>query len=522
MLIGVPKEIHPDERKVAAAPDTVRRLAKIGHEVVIELGAGVAAKFTDAAYLEAGAKVIADTAAIWSEADLVLKVRAPESHPQLQRHEVDLLKDGGALMGFFWPAQNQILLEKLTAKKASVLAMDCVPRISRAQKMDALSSLANIAGYRAVIEAAHHFGRFFTGQMTAAGSIPPAKVLVIGAGVAGLAAIGTATSLGAVVRAFDTRPEVADQVKSLGAEFLDLKVAEEEDGAGEGGYAKVMSEAYIAAEMDLFARQAMEVDVIITTALVPGKPAPKLVTSGMVESMQEGSVIVDMAAAQGGNCVLTEPDQVVHKCGVTLVGLSDLTSGVPTQASQLYATNLFHLIDEMTEDGRFSVDMEDQVVRGALVTHDGQITWPPPKIEQEQRKPAHVDRVVSAEAVETAKGGNQNLILGCGLGGLAVALLFLGRYAPPDFLQHLTVFVLACFVGWKVVWDVTPALHTPLMSVTNAISGIIVLGALIQVAGSSFSGANVLAAVAIFVAMINVTGGFAVTQRMLRMFRKDG
>ncbi len=522
MLIGVPKEVFPGEKRVAATPDSVIRLRKLGHEVIVEAGAGELAKFPDAAYAEVGATVAESAREVWEKADLILKVRAPEQyHSDSNIHEIDLLREETALMCFIWPAQNKEMLERLREKKVTTLSMDCVPRISRAQKLDALSSMANIAGYRAVIEAAHHFGRFFTGQVTAAGNVPPAKVLVIGAGVAGLAAIGTAVSLGAVVRAFDTRPEVADQVKSLNAEFLDLKVELDEDGEGGGGYAKVMSKEYIAAEMELFAQQAMEVDIIITTALIPGKKAPELITAGMVKSMKEGSVIVDMAAAQGGNCALTEPEEVVTKYGVSIIGLTDLTSRVPTQSSQLYATNLYHLIDDMTEDGNLAIDMQDEVIRGTLVTHEGMITWPAPPLLNEGRKQAHTGLVETPPAeppqASPAKKATQISIFG----GAAAGLLGLvGHFAPPDFLQHLTVFVLACFVGWQVVWNVTPALHTPLMAVTNAISGIIIVGAVIQVSDNNFSTPNILAGIAIFVAMINVTGGFAVTQRMLRMFRK--
>ena len=518
MLIGVPKEIFPGERRVAATPSTIDKLIKLGHEVCVQSGAGLGANFLDSAYQEAGAKVLPDALAVWQESDLIMKVRAPELNSETNVHELDLVKEGSRIISFIWPSQNEDLIKTLAEKNVSTLAMDCVPRISRAQKMDALSSMANIAGYRAVVEAAHHFGRFFTGQMTAAGSIPPAKVLVIGAGVAGLAAIGTSSALGAVVRAFDTRPEVADQVQSLGAEFLMLDF--EEDGTGEGGYAKVMSDEFIAAEMDLFARQAMEVDIIITTALIPGKPAPKLVTEGMVESMQDGSVIVDMAAAQGGNCACTVPDEVVKQHGVTIVGLSDLTSPVATQASQLLGTNIYHLINDMTKDGELTVDLDDVVVRGALVTHGGDVTWPPPKIEQPSPTP-HAEKVHTddLQAEEEEPQSSPVLATVAGIAGLALFGL-IGLYSPPEFLQHFTVFILACFVGWKVVWSVTPALHTPLMSVTNAISGIIVIGALMQVLGSELNVATILAIVAIFVATINITGGFAVTQRMLKMFQK--
>jgi NAD(P) transhydrogenase subunit alpha len=406
----------------------------------------------------------------------------------------------------------------LAARKATVLAMDSVPRISRAQKLDALSSMANVAGYRAVIEAANHFGRFFTGQVTAAGKIPPAKIMVIGAGVAGLAAIGTASSLGAVVRAFDTRPEVKEQVQSVGAEFLELTFKEE--GSGEGGYAKVMSPEFIKAEMELFARQAMDVDIIITTAQIPGKKAPELITAGMVESMRDGSVIVDLAAEQGGNCALTEPGEVVVRHGVTIIGYLGLPARLPAQSSQLYGTNLRHLLTDMcpNKDGQIQVDMDDDVVRSTTVIKDGTITWPPPKPKVQAiapPKPAPAPPPAKEEPKQKSKGWAGALTLAVG----ALMLAGLGQVAPPAFLAHFTVFVLACFVGYMVIWNVTPALHTPLMSVTNAISGIIVIGALLQVSSSDRL-IVVLAAIAILIATVNVAGGFLVTQRMLRMFRR--
>ena len=523
MKIGIPKEIHPAEKRVAATPETINWIKKLGFSVAVEAGAGSAASFSDDAYREEGVEVIEDTKALWAGSDIILKVRAPEPHPILGVHEAELLKEGQTLISFIWPAQNPELMEMLAARKATVLAMDSVPRISRAQKLDALSSMANIAGYRAVVEAATHFGRFFTGQITAAGKVPPAKVLIIGAGVAGLAAIGAAGSMGAMVRAFDTRPEVKEQVESMGAEFLELDFKEE--GAGKGGYAKVMSPEFIKAEMDLFARQAMDVDIIITTALIPGKPAPELITAGMVESMRNGSVIVDLAAEQGGNCALTEPGEVVVKHGVTLIGYTDLPSRLATQSSQLYGTNLRHLVSDMCKDkdGKLQVDMEDEAIRGATIIKDGEITWPPPAPEVRAapapaQKPATpTPPQVPAEKPEEKPRRWGTLVL------MAVAglILFgLGQVAPPDFLAHFTVFVLAVFVGYMVVWNVTPALHTPLMSVTNAISGIIVVGALLQIGGPLDSIVTILAAVAILIATINVFGGFLVTQRMLRMFRK--
>jgi NAD(P) transhydrogenase subunit alpha len=448
-------------------------------------------------------------------------VRPPETHPELCVDEVELLQDGGTLISFIWPAQNKELMERLAAKRATVLAMDSIPRISRAQKLDALSSMANIAGYRAVIEASQHFGRFFTGQITAAGKIPPAKVLVIGAGVAGLAAIGTAKALGAIVRAFDTRPEVKEQIQSMNAEFLELDFKEE--GTGKGGYAKVMSKEFIKAEMELFARQAMDVDIIITTALIPGKPAPELITKGMVESMKDGSVIVDLAAEQGGNCALTEPDKIVVKHGVTIIGYTDLPSRLPTQSSQLYANNLRHLLTDMTpeKNGAIEVNMDDEVIRGATVIKEGAVTWPPPAPKISAAPPAGAEKKKPALGIKEKKKAllpkPVKALLPVVLGGLA--LFGLGLVAPPSFMTHFTVFVLACFVGYMVIWNVTPALHTPLLSVTNAISSIIIIGALIQVSASSWL-LTALAGIAILITSVNITGGFAVTQRMLQMFRK--
>ncbi len=520
MRIGVPREVHENEARVAATPESVRELIKLGYSVSVEAGAGARAHFPDEGYREAGAEVVADTRALWTHADLVLKVRAPEPHPTLGVHEAELLNEGATLVSFLWPAQNPELMQRLAARKATVLAMDSVPRISRAQKMDALSSMANIAGYRAIIEAAEHFGRFFTGQITAAGKVPPAKVLIIGAGVAGLAAIGTAHGLGAIVRAFDTRPEVKDQVKSMGGEFLTVEL--EEEGSGAGGYAKVMSEAFIQAEMALFAAQAREVDIIVTTALIPGKPAPRLITEEMVRSMADGSVIVDLAAEQGGNCALTEAGKVVVRHGVTLIGYTDLPSRLPTQASRLYATNLRHLLTDLTpgKDGRPVVNMDDEVIRGATVIREGTVTWPPPPptISKAPAKPAAAAKPAPAVKEEAPARAGWGSALALLLG--ALAFFAVGAVAPREFLNHLTVFVLAIFIGYKVIWSVTPALHTPLMSVTNAISGIIVLGALLQISGPLDSMVTVLAIVAVLISTINVAGGFLVTQRMLQMFRK--
>lgn len=524
MKIGVPKEVHSGERRVAVSPGVAEKLVKLGFTIAVETGAGEAADFSDEAYREIGAEVVADARALWAGADIVLKVRAPERHPQFGIDETDLMREGSFLVSFLWPGQYPELMQRLAAKQATVLAMDCVPRLSRAQKLDALSSMANIAGYRAVIEAAHRFGRFFTGQITAAGKVPPAKVFVIGAGVAGLSAIGTAGGLGAVVRASDTRPEVADQIRSLGAEFLEVQYQEE--GAGAGGYAKVMSEGYRSAQWELFARQAMEVDVIVTTALIPGKPAPRLITAGMVESMKRGSVIVDLAAEQGGNCELTVPGEVVVRHGVTIIGYTDLPSRLARQASTMYATNLLHLLEELcpAKDGVVVVNMEDEVIRGTTVVKEGVVTWPPPPVKVAAVPDPKLAVVAPprAEAAKQAVAARKNpvLQLALTLGAAGLALLGLGLVAPPAFLAHLTVFVLACFVGYMVVWNVTPALHTPLMSVTNAISGIIVIGAVLQVT-SPRGVIALLAGTAVLIATINIAGGFLVTRRMLAMFRKE-
>jgi NAD(P) transhydrogenase subunit alpha len=522
-VIGVPKEVFPGEKRVATVPDVVPRLAKLGFSVIVESGAGAEASLSDEAYAAAGATVVPSAADVWSRADIVFKVRAPVAD------EVRLMREGQTLVSFIWPAQNPQLMQDLAARKATVLAMDSVPRMSRAQKMDALSSMANIAGYRAVIEAAQHFGRFFTGQITAAGKVPPAKVFIIGAGVAGLAAIGAAVGLGAIVRANDTRPEVADQVKSLGAEFVPVDYQEE--GSGVGGYARVMSEGFQKAQRETFARQAKEVDIIITTALIPGKPAPKLITAEMVRSMRPGSVIVDLAAEQGGNCELTEPGKVVVKHGVTIIGYTDLASRLATQASTLYATNLLRLLEELArkKDGTIDVNMDDEVIRGATVIRHGEVTWPPPapKLSAAPPKPAAAAAAAPVAAEKKGHGAGAPMAAGTlavlfALG--AILFLLIGAYAPAAFLGHFTVFVLACFVGYMVVWNVTPALHTPLMSVTNAISSIIIIGALVQVAppgeGARPELIRWLAVAGIALTAINMFGGFAVTQRMLSMFRK--
>ena len=528
LMIGVPREVFPGEKRVATVPEVVEKLIKLGFKVAIESGAGDAANFSDDVYRAAGAEIIGGATNLWAAADIVFKVRGPTAD------EVALMREAQTLVSFIWPAQNPELMKQLAARNATVLAIDSLPRmLSRAQKMDALTSQAGVAGYRAVIEAANAFGRFFNGQITAAGKVPPAKVFIAGAGVAGLAAIGTAAGLGAIVRANDTRAEVADQVVSLGGEFV--KVDYEEEGSGGGGYAKVMSEGFQQAQREMYAKQAKEVDIIVTTALIPGKPAPRLITAEMVKSMKPGSVIVDMAAEQGGNCELTVPNEVVVRHGVTIVGYTDLVSRLAKQSSTLYATNLFRLTEELCKtqsvkgDGTINVNMEDEAIRGLTVIKNGEVTWPPPA-----PKLAAVVAAKPAAAPVAAKGKGH----GHGGGGApasatrttvifgiaALVFWFVGANAPAAFLSHFTVFVLACFVGYMVVWNVTPALHTPLMSVTNAISSIIAIGALVQIAPPGEvrpdDWIRWLAVVGIVLTSINMFGGFAVTQRMLAMFRK--
>ncbi len=514
MNIAIPGEVSPQELRVAASPASVEKLVGLGYSVSVEASAGQKASFTDQHYQEAGADIISDTAELYAGADIVLKVNGPTND------EVDLLKEGTTLISFLWPAQNPELLQKLADKKLNVLAMDSVPRISRAQKMDALSTMANIGGYRAVVEAAHHFGRFLTGQITAAGKVPPAKVLVIGAGVAGLAAIGTAKSMGAIVRAFDTRAEVKEQVESMGGEFLTVDI--EEDGAGAGGYAKEMSKEFIEAEMALFREQAKEVDIVITTALIPGRPAPKLWQEDAVKIMKEGSVVVDMAAEQGGNCDLTVPGEVAVKEGVTIIGYTNLATRLPAQASTLYAQNMVHLLAEMTpeKNGELTIDMENEAIRGATVVNSGEITWPPPapKLSAAPAPEKKAATPPPKPKVEEKKPSSAASIIGFWV--VAGLLLFgLGKYSPPSFLSHFMVFVLSVFIGWQVIWNVSHSLHTPLMSVTNAISGIIIVGALLQISSGSWL-ISVLAFFAILLASINVVGGFLVTRRMLAMFRR--
>ncbi|OWY12808.1 NAD(P) transhydrogenase subunit alpha [Thioclava sp. F34-6] len=524
MKIGAPKEIFEGEARVAMTPDSALQLQKLGHECFIETGAGVRAGFTDEAYEAANVTVVKTAAALFKDVDFVIKVRPPSDT------EVKRLKPGQTLISFFYPAQNEELLKAAEKTGANVIAMDMVPRISRAQKMDALSSMANIAGYRAVLEAGNNFGRFFTGQVTAAGKVPPAKVLVVGAGVAGLAAIGASTSLGAITYAFDVRPEVAEQIESMGAEFVYLDFEESQtDGAETGGYAKPSSPEFREAQLAKFRELAPDIDIVITTALIPGRDAPVLWTKDMVEAMKPGSVIVDLAAERGGNCELTVPDQkIVSDNGVTIVGYTDFPSRMATQSSTLYATNIRHMMTDLTpeKDGVVVHDMEDDVTRGATVAYQGEITFPPPKPKVAAiaaQKPKEKAKELTPEekrANEVAafkkQTRNQVTLLAVG----AIVLLGVGLVAPASFMQHFIVFVLSCFVGFQVIWNVSHSLHTPLMAVTNAISSIIILGALLQIGSGSWL-VIVLAALSVFMAGINIFGGFMVTRRMLAMFQKS-
>jgi NAD(P) transhydrogenase subunit alpha len=541
MIVGIAKEVSPGERRVAATPDSVTKLKSLGFDVVLEPHAGLAAGFADDAYTAVGARV-GSQADAWS-ANVVIKVRPPATD------EVDRLQAGQTLISYLYPAQNSALVDRLKTRGVSVVAMDQVPRTTRAQKVDALSSTGNLSGYRAVLEAAHALQRPMGGQTTAAGKILPCKVLVIGAGVAGLAAIGAARALGAIVRAFDTRPVVKEQVASMGAEFLQVEL--DEDGSGQGGYAKEMSPAFIAAEMALFAEQARDVDVIITTALIPGKRAPILITADMVRSMKRGSVVVDLAAEQQGNCELTSPGEAVVVDGVTIIGYTDMPSRLALQASTLYAQNIVHLLDEMGGATKFALDDANDIVRPMTVVKDGVLTWPPPlpvaappASAAKASMPATAGPASAGQAPATAakttsqpapsgsttptKSGSKSHGHGAPtgdtswtvVGAMGVALFVIGLGAPQNFLTHLTVFVLACVIGYQVVWSVTPALHTPLMSVTNAISGIIVVGGMLQIGGGLDSAASVIGAIAIFLAALNISGGFLVTHRMLKMFRR--
>ena len=523
MKIGTPKEVSAGEARVAMTPDSALQLQKLGYECVVESGAGVAAGFADALYREAGVEVVKTASALWKAADIITKVRPPNAT------EAKRLTDGKLLISFFYPAQNTEQMELLAGKGASVIAMDMVPRISRAQKMDALSSMANIAGYRAVIEAGNNFGRFFTGQITAAGKVPPAKVLVVGAGVAGLAAIGTATSLGAITYAFDVRPEVAEQIESMGAEFVYLDFEEaQQDGAATGGYAAPSSPEFREKQLAKFRELAPDVDIVITTALIPGRDAPKLWLADMVGAMKPGSVVVDLAAERGGNCDLTVPDEkIVSENGVTVVGYSDFPSRMAAQSSTLYATNIRHMMTDLTpeKDGQVNHNMEDDVIRGATVAHEGAVTFPPPppKVQAIAAKPKETvpektpeERRAEEAAAFQQQTKNQVTLLAVG----GALMLLVGAYAPASFMQHFIVFVLSVFVGFQVIWNVSHSLHTPLMAVTNAISSIIILGAVLQIGSGSFL-VILLAAISVFFAGINIFGGFLVTRRMLAMFQKS-
>ncbi|MBK5928530.1 Re/Si-specific NAD(P)(+) transhydrogenase subunit alpha [Rhodobaculum claviforme] len=524
MKIGAPREIIEGEARVAMTPDSARALQKLGHACLIEAGAGAGAGFSDAAYAEAGVEVVADASALFAAAEVVVKVREP------RLEELERLRRGQTLISFFWPAQNEAALEAAKARGATVVAMDMVPRISRAQKMDALSSMANIAGYRAVIEAGANFGRFFTGQVTAAGKVPPARVLVVGAGVAGLAAIGASTSLGAITLAFDVRPEVAEQIESMGAEFVFLDFDEAaQDGAATGGYAAPSSPEFREKQLEKFRELAPDIDIVITTALIPGRPAPKLWTEDMVKLMKRGSVIVDLAAEKGGNCDLTVPDaRIVTDNGVIVIGYTDFPSRMAAQASTLYATNIRHMLTDLTpeKDGTIVHNMEDDVIRGATVAHDGEITFPPPPPKVKAiaaQKPKEKKKELTAEEKRAAEMAafrsqtrSQVLLLAAG----GALMLLLGQIAPASFMQHFIVFVLACFVGFQVIWGVSHSLHTPLMAVTNAISGIIVLGAILQIGSGNWI-VVILAAFSVLIATINIVGGFVVTRRMLAMFQKS-
>ena len=514
MKVGIPSEIFPSELRVAATPKTVKRLQKQGFEVYIQHNAGIKANFSDQEFEEAGAKIVSTATDIYAKSDIVLKVKEPTME------EIDMMKEGLVLLSYLWPAQNQSLLQKLADKKVNAVAMDAIPRISRAQKMDVLSSMANIAGYRAVIEGSYHFGRFLNGQITAAGKVEPAKVLVIGAGVAGLAAIGAANSLGAIVRAFDTRKEVAEQIESMGAQFLTVEI--NEDGATSSGYSKEMSKEFIEAEMKLFLEQAKEVDIVITTAQIPGKSAPKLWMDYHVAAMKPGSVIVDLAASTGGNCALTKNGEVyATDNGVTMVGK---LSQLPSQASQLYGNNLCHLLDDMGKAEKWKIDMEDAVVSRAMVTYNGKINWPPaplpvsPTAGGNKKVIAPTAEEVKASDAEKSKKAATSMLITLAVVG--AMLLLVGKYAPKEFIQHFTVFVLSIFVGWQLITNVAHALHTPLMAVTNAISGIIVVGGLLQTTNNIKDPVTIIAVIAILIASINIVGGFLVTHRMLKMFKK--
>ncbi len=519
MLIGCPQEIINGEKRVALTPSSSIELQKLGFKCQLQSKAGLNSQYSDEEYKIVGVKIIKSQKLLWQTSDIIIKVRGPE------KEELNLMKAHTTLIAFIWPAQNKKILNELKKKNINVIAMDMIPRISRAQKMDALSSMANIAGYRAVIEAGNNFGKFFTGQITAAGKVPPAKVLVIGAGVAGLAAIGTAQSLGAIVRSFDVRPEVAEQIESMGAEFLMLDFPS--DSSGEGGYAKPASKEFIDKEMELFKEQAPEIDIVITTALIPGKPAPNLWPQEMVKLMKAGSIIVDLASEQGGNCELTKVGKIIEtKNKVKIIGYTDFPSRMASQSSNLYSTNIRHMIDDLTpnNDGKININMSDDVIRGSTVIFDGKITYPPPplKVPAIAKSNGSLSKK-SQEDLETEKrdkekkfGRHQTTLLILG----SLIMILIGNFAPPTFMQHFIVFVLSCFVGFQVIWNVSHSLHTPLMAVTNAISGIIIVGALLQIGSSNFI-VNILATISVLIATINIVGGFLVTKRMLAMFKKS-
>ena len=519
MIVGSPKEIFKGEARVAMTPESAKQIQKLGYTCLLETGAGLTSNFSDKDYKDAGVQIVKSASQLWKDSNIILKVRGPE------KSEISKIQPNQHIISFIWPGQNKALLDSLSKKKVTVQAMDMIPRISRAQKMDALSSMANIAGYRAVIEAGNQFGRFFTGQITAAGKVPPAKILVIGAGVAGLAAIGTAQSMGAIVRAFDVRPEVAEQIESMGAEFLMLDFTS--DGSGEGGYAKPASKEFIKKEMELFREQAPEIDIVITTALIPGMPAPKLWPKEMVDLMKPGSIVVDLAAEQGGNCEVTIPNKMIEtKNKVKVIGYTDLPSRMATQSSNLYSTNIRHMLDDLTpeKNGVPFTNMDDDVIRGATVLHNGKITFPPPK-PKVAAIAKHVEKTVQKtqeeldkEKIEAEKASGRNQIILLTIGAFLTWII--GLYAPSDFMQHFIVFILSCFVGYQVIWNVSHSLHTPLMAVTNAISSIIIIGALLQMKTDNDI-VSILALISVFIATINIVGGFMVTKRMLAMFQRS-
>ena len=519
MIIGTPKEKFKGENRVALTPQSAQSLIKLGYECVIETNAGINSDYTDKDYLDVGVKVLKDKKQLWKDSDIIIKVKSPD------KSEESLFKKNQILISFFYPNENKEILKKLAEKGVTTLALDMVPRISRAQKMDALSSMANIAGYRSVIEASNSFGRFFTGQITAAGRVPPAKILVVGAGVAGLAAIGTSQSMGAIVRAFDVRPEVAEQIESMGAEFLFLDF--EENASGDGGYAAPSSPEFQQKQLNCFKEQAPEVDIVILTALIPGRDAPKLWLKDMVDSMKIGSVIVDLAAERGGNCELTEVNKKIQtNNGVTIIGFTDFPSRMANQSSNLLSSNIKHLLDDLTpkKDGIPVINFDDDVVRSVTVTHENQITFPPPPLKIKAiadnnvkiQKNEKIDNKISDEQKFRKAGITQVILLIIGV----ILTVIIGAFAPSSFMQHFIVFILSCFVGFQVIWNVSHALHTPLMAVTNAISGIIIIGALLQI-GSSLFIVEILAGISILIATINIVGGFVVTRRMLSMFKKS-